>query len=408
MSIGWSSVRKLPWYLLLILLVSTPSFLTAQSPLDFKSDELVKEVSQLVKQHFYDASFDTTAWNEKVDRTLEQMNSSNSLDEVAHELNLLLSTLNASHTYFFSRNNPKRYQLLGVFHALYDQDDSSLFVYEGIGFETKHIDGKDFVIAVYDGLPAHRAGIRYGDQVVSVDGHSFHPFHSFKGKANQNVEMELISNGKGMSVSASVEKLDGRNMFETALESSIQTFERNGKDIGYIHIWSYAGVKYQEALRSAILWGDLSQCDALIIDLRNGWGGADLNYLNLLRTPIATVQSTAKDGQMGSYSGVWERPVALLINEYSTSGKELFAYGFKKLALGQVIGEKSAGAVVAGRIFKLSSGDVLYLAVRDVTVDGVRIEGNGISPDILVPRPFLSNKDPQLEKALDHLGNEEN
>lgn len=201
-----------------------------------------------------------------------------------------------------------------------------------------------------------------------------------------------------------VEILDGRTMFETALQSSIQVIERKEKRIGYLHLWSYAGPKYQEQLRNAILWGKLSQCDALIVDLRDGWGGADINNLNLFSKPIAIIKSTSRHGDIGSYSGVWEKPVSLLVNGRSTSGKELFAYGFKKLNLGLTIGETTAGAVVAGRIFKLSSGDVLYLAVNDILVDDIRLEGMGVKPDVIVGRPLGSgNDDPQLDRALKEL-----
>ncbi|MCI5139218.1 MAG: hypothetical protein D3922_12565 [Candidatus Electrothrix sp. AR1] len=149
----------------------------------------------------------------------------------------------------------------------------------------------------------------------------------------------------------------------------------------------------------------MSKCDALVLDLRDGWGGADLNYLNLFRAPLAETSFRNRDGSTGTYNGVWGKPVALLVNERSTSGKELFTYGFKKLRLGPIIGTKTAGAVLAGRIFLLSIGDALYLAVRDVRIDGIRIEGKGVTPDIIVDRlPLHSlDKDSQLQRAIEEL-----
>ena len=95
--------------------------------------------------------------------------------------------------------------------------------------------------------------------------------------------------------------------------------------------------------------------------------------------------------------------MVLLTNGQTTSGKELFTYGFKKLKIGKVVGETTSGAVVAGRIFKLSSGDVLYLAVNDVSVDGQRLEGIGVKPDIEVRREIQSptKTDSQLQKAIE-------
>ena len=52
----------------------------------------------------------------------------------------------------------------------------------------------------------------------------------------------------------------------------------------------------------------------------------------------------------------------------------------------------------------MSSGDVLYLAVRDVYVDDKRLEGIGVQPDVVIERPFLFEaNDPQIEKALKDL-----
>jgi carboxyl-terminal processing protease len=46
---------------------------------------------------------------------------------------------------------------------------------------------------------------------------------------------------------------------------------------------------------------------------------------------------------------------------------------------------------------------VLYLAVKDVLVDGERLEGVGVSPDIAVPDrlEYAAGADPQLERAID-------
>ncbi len=386
----------------LLLFVISPSL--AQGNLDFNKGKLLLEISDLVKAHFYDSTLVGETWDRRVENHRKALAEVATLDQFDSQVNELLKSLNTSHTYFFTRNNPKRYQLLGVFNRLYDKNDTSLFCYEGIGIDTRTVDDKVFVVSVYDGLPADEAGLMFGDQIVSIDGEAFHPIKSFLRKTNTPVAVDLIRDNRRLQVDVPVRILDGRTMFEKSLEASMQIFERNEKKIGYAHLWSYAGTKYQEQLRAAVLWGDLSQCDALIVDLRDGWGGADINYLNLFRKPIATIKSTPRKGSPGSYSGVWEKPVALITNERSTSGKELFAYGFRKLELGKIIGEQTAGAVVAGRIFLLSSGDLLYLAVNDVHIDGKRLEGVGVMPDVRVNRPIGSTgDDTQLASALKEL-----
>lgn len=364
---------------------------------------LFDEVIDLVAEHFYDRSFNEKAWRLRAEEFRKKAVEPNDLDQFSSQVNQLLATLKTSHTFFYSRKNPKHFQLMGVFNRLFDQEKLDLFMYDGIGINTSNIENKMYVSSVFDGFPAKRAGIRFGDVIRSVDGKPFHPINSFKNLSGKKVKLTIVRGQNAIEQDVRVQRIDGRRMFETAMKASAKILESNGKKIGYIHVWSYAGQKYQDILREHLLWGKLSECDSLILDIRDGWGGADLNYLNLFRPPIAIVTSMPRRGKQGSYSGVWEKPVVLLTNGRSTSGKELFTYGFKKLKIGKVIGEKTAGAVVAGRIFQLSSDDVLYLAVNDVSVDGQRIEGVGIQPDIEVRRDILSSseKDPQLQKAID-------
>ena len=376
----------------------------AQESFDFDRGKVFDEVAQAVAEHFYDKNFDGDDWRERCSKLRKQATNAESFDQYDQLVNKLLATLNTSHTYYFSRNNPKRYQLFGIFHELY-KDDEDLFCYDGIGIDTRIVDGKTFVVSVFDGLPAFKSGLKFGDEIVSVDGAPFHPIGSFAKKTGSSVTVKLNRAEKPMSLEIEVDQLDGRTMYETALEASARVIERGEKKIAYIHVWSYAGSKYQEKVREALLWGQLSECDALVFDCRDGWGGADLNYLNLFRDPIAIVQSEPRSGKSISYSGVWEKPVALLVNDRSTSGKELFTHGFKKLKLGKVFGETTAGAVVAGRIFRLSNGDALYLAVSDVHIDNQRLEGIGVEPDEKVKRPLknAAANDQQLEAALDYL-----
>ncbi len=385
------------------LIVST-GITNLPAQLNFDRGKVFDEVSTNVSKHFYNKKFDQKAWDQTVRKYRKLALAAKTHDGFAKQVNALLATLSASHTYYYSVNNPKRYQLLGVFHPLFDQGRTDLFVYDGIGVDTRTIEGKVRVVSVYDGHPAAKAGLQFGDQIVSVDSKPFHPIKSFVGRADTTVNLEIIRGRDRKNLKVKVEKLDGRKMFEKALDASARVIESKGKQIGYIHAWSYAGWKYHNKIRSELLWGKLSKCDSLILDLRDGWGGADLSYLNLFREPIASMRAETRSGDVRSFSGVWGKPVVLLTNERSTSGKEAFTYGFKKLKLGKVVGETTAGAVLGGRIFLLSNGDVLYLAVLSMKIDGQRLEGTGVAPDFKVKRDIKKGgADHQLNRALEIL-----
>ena len=181
--------------------------------------------------------------------------------------------------------------------------------------------------------------------------------------------------------------------------------EANGKRIGYIRVWSYAGQVYQDILVEELSKGKLKDADALIWDLRDGWGGAHPRYLDVFNARAPDMTFTERSGDSDFASFRWRKPVALLINGGTRSGKEVLAYGFKKYGYGEVIGVRSAGALLAGRGYLLSDGSFLMVAVNDVAVDGERLEAKGVTPTIEVPLdiPYAGGKDPQLDKAVEVL-----
>jgi carboxyl-terminal processing protease len=59
--------------------------------------------------------------------------------------------------------------------------------------------------------------------------------------------------------------------------------------------------------------------------------------------------------------------------------------------------------VTGGAACLLGDDSLLYLAVADVTVDGERLEGVGVTPDVVVESglEWAGGADPQLEAAID-------
>ena len=94
---------------------------------------------------------------------------------------------------------------------------------------------------------------------------------------------------------------------------------------------------------------------------------------------------TGRNGETGFVDVKWRKPVAALINEGTRSGKEVLAYGFKEYRLGELVGHRTEGAVLAATAFLIGDDDLLLLAVEDVLVDGQRLEGVGVTPTIEVP-----------------------
>ncbi len=201
------------------------------------------------------------------------------------------------------------------------------------------------------------------------------------------------------------EQIKPNEAFLKAMQESARIINTDGVKIGYIHVWSYAGTQYQRLLEHELFSGTLKAAEALVLDLRDGWGGAQAHYLDIFNALGPTVTMTDRDGDVSVSNVKWRKPVVMLVNRGTRSGKEILAYGFKKYSVGEVIGTRTAGAVLAGRAFLLSDGSLLFLAVADVLVDGQRLEGIGVVPTIEVPFvvEYAQGKDPQLERAIEVL-----
>jgi carboxyl-terminal processing protease len=372
------------------------------------------EIHRLVAGNFLDPGLRGLDWRAIGREFGAQAAAARDLEEFGAVINEMLARLETSHTRFYTGREPAYYQLLAIFRPLLDErirqvhPDNAALEYPGIGLFTERIDGEDFVSGVLEGWPAAQAGLRPGDRIVSVEGAPFHPLGSFEGRVGRETRMQIQRTADAASCTTVVlvpVSIDPAELFVRAMQESVRVFERGERHIGYVHLWSFAGERYGELLRSEIGSGRLHAADALVLDLRGGWGGANPDDLNLFDPRVPILEHVLRDGTRCELDTQWRKPVALLIDAGSRSGKEVFAYGFRKHGIGPVIGATSAGAVAGGQPFLIGPGMLLYLAVLDVLVDGERLEGRGVQPDVPVTFDlrYAAGADPQLEAALKEL-----
>ena len=373
------------------------------------STAVYEEVWRLVRDKFYDPKLKGLDWDATGAKHRAAYAAADTDAERSAAINALLAELDSSHTHHYTKDETGYYELVDIFSYPLRRDipkhfDGGKVRYAGVGMFTKVIDGKTFVSAVFPDRPAARAGLLAGDEIVSADGKPFAPVGSFRGKNGEKVKLSVRrdAGGEAKAIAVEPEWIEPGETFEGALRNSARIIEANGKRIGYIRVWSYAGNEYQQQLEDVLSDGKLKDADALVWDLRDGWGGAHPRYLSVFNTYGPTLALTGRNGTTNLVGYRWGKPVAMLVNGGTRSGKEVLAYGFKKNEFGKVIGERTAGALLAGTAFLLSDGSLLILAVEDAAVDGERIEGKGVPPSIEVPFDirYAAGKDPQLDKAI--------
>lgn len=408
-------VKRKTWVLTIfvsILSISLLGYFISPRVLSFSSPqtEVFEEVWQTVNDNFFDPEFNGVDWQAMRSKYAPLAAKTNSTEELAVVVNQMLAELNTSHTHFYTQAEPAYYQIAGIFRQ-YLQKTIKPFLpdgkleYTGIGIYTEEINNNTFIKAILNGSPAEKAGLVVGDRILGVDGEPFAPIKSFNGKAKGEVEIQIQRqpNSSPRAIAVIPQVYNPATMFLDTMKASVEVIEKEDKKIGYIHIWSYADPIYQEQLEKELVYDRLKDTDGLVWDLRDGWGGASPDYLNIFTAPTPTITSIFRDGVKRETQMQWKKPVVMLVNGGSRSGKEILAYGFRKYNIGKIVGSETAGAVVAGSPFIMPDGSLLYLAVADVFVDGERLEGNAIIPDVEVALaiPYAEGIDLQKERAIE-------
>ncbi|PKM51322.1 MAG: hypothetical protein CVV02_06880 [Firmicutes bacterium HGW-Firmicutes-7] len=288
--------------------------------------------------------------------------------------------------------------------------------YEGIGVVvTFGENGEDIeVLSPFAGSPGEKAGVRQGDRILKVDG------LDISGMTLEEA-VKLIKGPKGSSVVLSVyrkkdDKILDVSIVRDVINMETVTYEMLEGNIGYLNISGFQEVTYDqfmEALKSLEKQGQ----EGMIIDLRNNPGG--LVYIvaqiadELLKEGLI-VYTEDKDGKreeiFSDEKHQFNKPLVVLVNEYSASASEILAGAIKDHEVGTIVGEKTFGKGLVQGSYQLEDGSAIKVTIaKYFTPSGNYIHKIGIVPDVEVQLPEeLKNQfkvdrdqDTQLIKAIE-------
>src|SRR5438067_397778 len=134
---------------------------------------ILDEVWRAVNEHFYDPRFGGHDWAALGDayRDLARETAPPALPAL---INRMLGELGASHTAYLTADDAAYYDIADIFSGALRRELPRIFAdgevsYVGIGALTQKRDGKLFVYGLPAGLPAERAGLKTGDEIVAAD-----------------------------------------------------------------------------------------------------------------------------------------------------------------------------------------------------------------------------------------------
>lgn len=141
--------------------------------------------------------------------------------------------------------------------------------------------------------------------------------------------------------------------------------------------------KVSEAIRSADRRG-------VILDLRYNSGGYSLLLLNVLMGRGQPVYRTRNASgltvvQTDYWTSRYNGPVVVLVGPASASAAEISAAVMKHSRRGIVIGRTTNGSVLGALSYPLPDGGSVQVPVEEIEMlDGKRLEGRGVVPDVEV------------------------
>ena len=353
--------------------------------------EVLDQISATLAKGAFVPGIDFQKWPEFLKEEKPAIDAAKNDDEFRTAVNEALHKFGASHVVLLTPRSSQARR-------------SGATVGIGISIQVEP-EGLSVVRVVKDG-PADKAGIVLGDTVVEVDGKPI--------TANPN-----LSGEEGSTIAIKVKHADGRLDDYKLTRKKYSTLRPPelvwvDADTAQLKIYSFESA-YDQSYVSELL-RQAQKAKNLILDLRFNGGGAVKNLQQLLsmlipdNKPVGTfirrstvadyIESTGNDGTDLAAIAEWSerkfRPVrhgeiplftghiAVLVNKFSGSASEIAAAALHDVVGAAIIGTKSAGAVLASVIDPVSNGFTLQYPIEDyVTIKGVRLEGNGVTPDIV-------------------------
>ncbi len=287
--------------------------------------------------------------------------------------------------------------------------------FEGIGAEVStRRDGKLIVVAPIPGSPAEAAGIRPGDVILEVNGESLEGVSLLEA-------VKRIRGPRGTSVRLLIQHLGSVDPVLVEVQRgviplvSVRLRSDPGEKLAHIRLTSfYADTpqKLAETIKQAVDSG----AQGIILDVRDNPGG-------LLNSVVEVASLFLKDGlvvyevdgsgrrtnwsvrQVEGASVARDLPMVVLVNEFSASASEVLVGALQDYERATVIGATTFGKGSVNILRPLSNGGGLYITyARWYTPEGRLIEGQGITPDVLVTARDPRDADVmQLEKAREVL-----
>lgn len=284
--------------------------------------------------------------------------------------------------------------------------------FEGIGAQVALREGQLIIIAPMPDTPAQRAGIRPGDIILSIDGETtanislLEAVSKIRGEKGTNVELLVMHLNDGEPITLIVER--------GVIPLNSVSFTMMDDGVGHLRIFNFADNTNDE-VEAALQEFKAANGVGLVVDLRNNPGGLLRSVVDIASQflddgiVLYEIDSQGKRDDWDVKSGGDGRgfPMVVLINQFSASASEVLSGALIDHDRADLVGTTSFGKGSVNTLRPLSDGSGIYFSIaRWYTPNGTLIEGEGITPEVVVELPPDATEDVQLNKAIEILEQE--
>lgn len=262
-----------------------------------------------------------------------------------------------------------------VFYPESDIEDFKFMTtgqYGGIGAVIRTTNKYVVVSEPYEGFPAHKAGLRAGDKIITADGDT--------AIGKNSSEMSKILKGQpGTDVKLVVERPGTEELLTfnvTREEVKIDNVPYYGEiapKTGYIHLRSFTENAGKDVKDALVELKEEKNIESVVLDLRGNGGGLlreAVNIVNLFVPKGVEVVSTRGQNEDWNRSHQTlnkpvdlDIPLIVLIDGSSASASEIVAGTVQDLDRGVVIGQTSFGKGLVQQTKDLSYNSKMKITV---------------------------------------------
>jgi len=245
--------------------------------------------------------------------------------------------------------------------------------YFGIGASIQnyvHGDQADtYITATFDGSPAGKAGLRYGDRIVEVDG------VKMTGKSSLEVR-DKIRGPRGSTVKLTLERAADKRIEKVDIvrdavpQPSIPDAYMLKPGVGYIDMTRGFNYTTTDELLDALDRLHAKGMTSLVLDLRNNPGGFLDQAIHVAEVFLRNGQliltqkgrNGYRDNEYQSHNNAPDTtPLVILINENTASASEIVAGAMQDHDRALIVGQTSFGKGLVQSIIPLEYGAGLTL-----------------------------------------------